>query len=157
MPEMNGDELLQHIRQSADLKEIRVIMSSASVFDQDRQQCFDAGADAFLPKPVEVNQLFTLLQQLLQLEWIYDDSSVETPIESTPASEAIVLPDPAMLSVLYDLARKGLLNDLTQQLETLEQSNPALKSFCQPLCTWAEEFQLKKIRTFLEQYTTEAP
>jgi len=157
MPEMDGDEMLQHIRKSAELKEIKAIMSSASVFEQDRQHCFDAGADAFLPKPVEVDQLFNLLQQLLQLEWIYDDSSVETSIESAPELGTIVVPDAAMLSALYDLARKGLLNDLTQQLETLEQSNSALKSFCQPLRAWAEEFQLKKIRTFLEQHITEAP
>ncbi len=153
MPEMNGDALLKHIRQLPELQNLRVIMSSASVFERDQQQSFAAGADAFLPKPIEVDRLFKLLQELLQLEWIYKNLYSESEdVLSPELSETITLPDSTTLSTLYDLVRKGLLNDLTHQLEALEQSNPSLKSFCQPLRGWAEDFQLKKIRSFLEQH-----
>ena len=152
MPEMHGDELLRHIRQLPELQDLKAIMSSASVFEQDRQESFAAGADAFLPKPIEVDRLFDLLQDLLHLEWIYDDSSSDQVAPPPELPVAIVLPDSAVLSMLYDLARKGLLNDFTQKLEALEQSDPTLKVFCQQLCAWAEDFQLRKIRTFLEQH-----
>lgn len=155
MPEMQGDELLIQIRKMSEFQDLRAIMSSASVFEEDRQISIDAGADAFLPKPIEAYVLFDLLQQLLQLEWIYDDSKSESELAQPPeppTSDAVELPDPSVLSGLYDLARKGLLNDLTQQLETLESANPMLKPFCQLISTWAEDFQLKKIRTFLEQH-----
>jgi signal transduction histidine kinase/DNA-binding NarL/FixJ family response regulator len=155
MPEMQGDELLKQIRQMPEFQDLRAIMSSASVFEEDRQISVDAGADAFLPKPIEAYVLFDLLQNLLQLEWIYDDSRSDSELaqpSELPTADTVELPDLSVLSVLYDLARKGLLNDLTQQLDTLEHANPTLKPFCQLISTWAEDFQLKKIRTFLEQH-----
>ncbi|MGL4378598.1 MAG: ATP-binding protein, partial [Microcoleaceae cyanobacterium] len=83
MPVMDGFELLRRLRNSDQLKELIVIVSSASVFETDQYKSLDAGANAFLPKPVQISELFELLQRLLDLSWIYAESS---PSEATPLS-----------------------------------------------------------------------
>ena len=76
MPGMDGWQFLRCLRQSATLREIPAIASSASVFETDRHQSLEAGADVFLPKPVDADRLLELLQVHLQLEWVYDAKPV---------------------------------------------------------------------------------
>lgn len=74
MPGLSGFEVLEKIRQSPEFRSLPVIMSSASVYESDRQSFIAAGANDFLPKPVQNSQLLASLKRLLSLEWIYADS-----------------------------------------------------------------------------------
>jgi len=51
MPEMNGFELLQHIRTDPELRDIPVIMISALDEMASVVRCIEAGAEDYLPKP----------------------------------------------------------------------------------------------------------
>ena len=51
MPEMNGYQVLEHIKSSQDLREIRVIMISAVDELDSVVRCIELGADDYLPKP----------------------------------------------------------------------------------------------------------
>lgn len=71
MPEMDGYELCRRIRDNEVLNHIPVIMVTARCTDEDRLQGYEAGADAYLEKPfnpdelrMRVTQLFTIRQQL---------------------------------------------------------------------------------------------
>ena len=55
----NGLEIVRKIRQSADLKGIKIIMVSG--IDK-KEECLAAGADAFLLKPYMPNELFDILR-----------------------------------------------------------------------------------------------
>ncbi|MFW9263039.1 ATP-binding protein [Nostoc sp. CALU 546] len=72
MPEMDGYEMLRQLRQIPELKNIPAIASSASVFESNQNESITAGADAFLPKPVEAPALLKLLEKYLSLQWIYE-------------------------------------------------------------------------------------
>jgi signal transduction histidine kinase/CheY-like chemotaxis protein len=74
MPGMDGLSLVRQVRQQRKLQTIPLIVSSASVFASDQHQCIAAGANVFLPKPVEVEALLRMLQECLQLEWVYGSS-----------------------------------------------------------------------------------
>ena len=51
MPEMNGYQVLKHIKSSQDLREIRVIMISAGDELDRVVRCIEVGDDYSLPKP----------------------------------------------------------------------------------------------------------
>ncbi len=66
MTRMGGTEALQMIRLAGrGLEHIPVIVLSADVTPDARQECMDAGADAFLPKPIEAIRLLEGIQELV--------------------------------------------------------------------------------------------
>ncbi|NEO01096.1 MAG: response regulator, partial [Moorea sp. SIO3I7] len=155
MPQMDGFEMIRQLRQSPQLHSKVVIASSASVFDTDKEKSIEAGADDFLPKPVEAEKLLEMLQVHLKLEWIYqarqEGGSRKKKNISSQTLE-IVTPPVEKLSQLYDLARAGLINDLLKQIDNLEKSDPNTSDFVQHIRELAQKFQLKKIRSFLNDY-----
>ncbi len=153
MPIMDGYEMLTQLRKLANFKDIPVIVSSASVFETDRQKSLDAGANDFLPKPVQIESLLEALEKLLKLEWLYEEEKqpeIKTVVENQ--SDEIVPPLPNDLAVLLDLTRKGLIKKLIQELDRLEEENSNLIPFNQKIREFAQKFQLRQIRSFLEQY-----
>jgi len=65
MPRLSGLETVQAIRLTAGARErMPIIVLSADVTKEAKQECLDAGADAFLPKPIEAARL---LEELLSL------------------------------------------------------------------------------------------
>ncbi len=74
MPVMDGYELLQKVRGDGKFQHLIVLVSSASVAQIDRQQSLAAGGDDFLAKPLQIQELLTLLAKHLQLTWKYDES-----------------------------------------------------------------------------------
>ncbi|WP_424095445.1 ATP-binding protein [Moorena producens] len=155
MPQMDGFEMIRQLRQSPQLHSKVVIASSASVFDTDKEKSSEAGADDFLPKPVEAEKLLEMLQVHLKLEWIYqarqEGGSRKKKNISSQTLE-IVTPPVEKLSQLYDLARAGLINDLLKQIDNLEKSDPNTSDFVQHIRELAQNFQLKKIRNFIKDY-----
>ncbi|MBW4618845.1 MAG: response regulator [Cyanosarcina radialis HA8281-LM2] len=157
MPVMNGYEMLVKLRQEAQLSDLVAIASSASVFESDRQNSLTAGANEFLPKPMQVETLLATLEKYLKLEWLYEESKTvkleraENKVEIS-ASE-ILPPPPDKLNLLLDLSRKGLVNNLLQELEIIENIDPQFIPFSDRIRQLAKGFQIKQIRLFIEQYT----
>ncbi|MEH1886364.1 ATP-binding protein [Nostoc sp.] len=159
MPEMDGYEMLRQLRQISELKNVPAIASSASVFESNQNESITAGADAFLPKPVEAPALLKLLEKYLNLKWVYDQKSIavepitansEAISSSTP--DEIVPPTDEVLSQLHTFALQGRLMAIEQQLKTLEKTDGQYKQFIQEVRQYADNFQTEKIRTLIEQY-----
>lgn len=68
MPVMDGFAATRAIReheQENKLAPLVIVALTAGVFEQDRRDCFDAGMDDFLAKPINVQSLkMTLLRHL---------------------------------------------------------------------------------------------
>jgi two-component system, chemotaxis family, sensor kinase CheA len=62
MPEMDGYETMKHIRLMPEFQELPIIALTAKAMKNDRQKCIDAGASDYISKPVNLEQLFSLLQ-----------------------------------------------------------------------------------------------
>jgi signal transduction histidine kinase/DNA-binding NarL/FixJ family response regulator len=149
MPVMNGYEMLAKLRQEAELSDVVAIASSASVFENDRQNSLIAGADEFLPKPMQIDTLLELLQRHLKLEWLYEESKA---IKVEKSSSEILPPPIDKLNILLDLSRKGLINNLLQEIEAIENIDPQFMPFADRVRQLAKEFQIKQIRLFIEQF-----
>ncbi len=160
MPVMDGFDLIRQIKQSAQLKNVAIIASSASVFESDQNQSLDVGADAFLSKPVVAEILLEILHLHLNLVWIYAQKS-ETEANRNQTNfqsdvEDISLPSIDILTHLYDLAKDGNVDGVLDEVNNLKTDNPIYFNFAQKVIKLAENFQIKKLREVLSQWINQA-
>jgi HAMP domain-containing protein/CheY-like chemotaxis protein/signal transduction histidine kinase len=62
MPEMDGFETMQRIREIETLKDIPIIALTAKAMEGDREKCLAAGANDYITKPVNTDALFEMLR-----------------------------------------------------------------------------------------------
>ncbi|OKS87383.1 response regulator [Mucilaginibacter polytrichastri] len=65
MPEMDGYEALGRIRGNKQIQDIPVFAVTAQAMPGDREKCLEAGANAYISKPVNVDLLIDLLNTYL--------------------------------------------------------------------------------------------
>lgn len=152
MPKLDGLGMIRHIRQSSGLNSISLIVSSASSYSEDREKSMNAGANAFVPKPVEITLLLNTLRQQLNLEWIYGEAETKTEPELTAAEAPLVLPPDNVLAELGHLALIGDVTVLQEYAQKLVQNDPQLAPFAANVQHLAGSFQINKLLTFLESY-----
>lgn len=152
MPVLDGWEMLSQVRQSEKFKNIPIIVSSASVYEMDKQQSLAAGGDDFLSKPVQAEELYVLLLKHLELSWVYAETqTVPTANVLIKAESEIVRPLASELVNLLEYARKGQMKGIEQELEKLNQSDAKYQPFVNQLNQLVKEFNIQKIRQFLQQ------
>ncbi len=64
MPRMNGLEVLRKIKNDDDLKLIPVVMVTSSQEEPDLQEAYELGANAYVVKPVDVQQFMKAVKEL---------------------------------------------------------------------------------------------
>jgi len=67
MPNMDGYETATRIRENSRYKTLPVIAVTAKAMTGDREKCINAGASDYITKPVDIDQLLSLLRV-----WLYD-------------------------------------------------------------------------------------
>jgi CheY-like chemotaxis protein len=65
MPEMDGYETMQVIRQNSLFRRLPIIALTAKAMKGDREKCLEAGASEYLAKPVNTDQLLSALRMWL--------------------------------------------------------------------------------------------
>jgi CheY-like chemotaxis protein len=65
MPEMDGYETMQVIRQNASFRRLPIVALTAKAMKGDREKCLEAGASEYLAKPVNTEQLLSALRMWL--------------------------------------------------------------------------------------------
>jgi len=62
MPEMDGYETMKEIRRSAKFRTLPILALTAKAMKGDREKCLDAGASDYIAKPVNTDQLLSLMR-----------------------------------------------------------------------------------------------
>lgn len=164
MPEMNGFELLRHLRSDPHLQAIPIILISARAGEEAEVEGISHGADDYLTKPFSARELLTRVATHLELARIRREATarVEEILEST--SDAFVALDKEwrftylnrnylkLVSPLHSSVRDLLGQSLWEKFPDIvgteverayrgsmvEQKPGSLDIFYEPLQTWLE-------------------
>jgi CheY-like chemotaxis protein len=60
MPEMDGLSAMREIRRQPEFKGLPIIALTAKAMSNDRRECLEAGANDYIAKPIDVDQLVSL-------------------------------------------------------------------------------------------------
>lgn len=66
MPEMDGYETMGHIRNMPEYERLPIIALTAKAMKEDRAKCIEAGASDYVKKPIQTDQLLSLMRV-----WLY--------------------------------------------------------------------------------------
>ena len=157
MPNMDGFELMIKLQANPQTSSIPIVVSSASVFDADKQRSLAAGAKTFLPKPLEAEELIETLGILLDLRWVYDSDVIQNePLNQKDSSSTakIIPPSEEIVQQLYHFAMMGDIPAIEGILKEIADQNKQLVGFANELSKFTTNFQSAKIRKFLKQFLT---
>jgi CheY-like chemotaxis protein len=72
MPEMDGYEAITSIRNMPEFKQLPIIALTAKAMKADRDHCLQVGASDYISKPLDIDQLLSLLRV-----WLYREEGTE--------------------------------------------------------------------------------
>jgi PAS domain S-box-containing protein len=151
MPVMGGREAARAIRTMPEFAGIPIIIVTASATVDDEAKSLEAGANAFIPKPIALEILLKHIGELLSLTWIHN----AVPGESAEETGDFVVPPQDEIEKLCQLARLGDMEMIRASADYLKQLDPRYIPFASRLRQLAESYQSKAITTLVERYRSE--
>jgi PAS domain S-box-containing protein len=155
MPEMDGLEVTRRVRQMPGFKSVPIIAMSASASDSDACKSLAAGVNAFLAKPINVDQLLTQIATLLKVNWTYAPHAASS-VEGEQIGP-LVAPPRQELETLHRLARMGNMRDIVQWAGRVAELDARYGPFADQLRMLAKGYQSKAILTLAERYLETRP
>jgi PAS domain S-box-containing protein len=142
MPGMDGFEATRRLRQTRGLSDVPVIMTSASTSPEVRARSREAGAIAFIAKPIDETVLLEHLSSFAGLTWIYKKPG--------DVGDELVFPPDEEMQVLRHLARVGNMRLLRERAEQLQAMDARYTAFAARIAHLAAGFQSRAIRALVE-------
>ena len=155
MTVMDGFEMITHLKKSPDLKNIKVIVSSANAFEDNKTKSFDVGVDDFISKPIQNSELLQKIQNNLNIEWIYEQNKAnvnQINQEQKQSAIEIITPSIEELNNLYELALKGRIKNIQKRVDELKNIDDKFVGFANQINIFAKSFQIEEIQAFIEKY-----
>jgi CheY-like chemotaxis protein len=137
------------------MKDVPIIVTSASASRSDEQKSLEAGANAFLPKPIVLDQLVIQIGSLLMLDWTYAPQAA--PRAEDPAVGPLVAPPAQELELLHQLARMGNMRGIVQWAKRVAELDGHYRPLADQLHGMAKAYQSKAILALVERYLDGRP
>ncbi len=150
MPVMTGLDALRKIRMIPELKEVPFIIVSASVYEETKQECREAGCDGFLDKPVNIDKLINLLGTHLKIEWKYEEARIRE--KANEEEVTMTAPRASEMEKLYYLAMSGDMNGIREYADYIEQLDTEYRAFAHKLRELAKACKDDELEILIEQY-----
>ncbi len=144
MPGLDGLETMEALHAMPEFKQLPVILVSAQVFKEHRDDALARGCAAYLDKPVELADLLLSLSECLPLEWRY----AETQEQPNNAPEADIHYPAPWLDALAQAVNIGNAKALRNLLAEREQQGEPVP---QSLRGWAANYQYERIIDWIEK------
>ena len=155
MPEMDGLEATRRLRQLPAFKAVPIIAISASTTGDDEEDSRAAGANAFLPKPIDFGKLLPRIAALLHINWTYGLPETEASPQPT-AAEPLLLPPAAEMAILHRLALQGDMHDILAWARRVAELDARYRPFANRVSVLAEGYQSKAVLSLVERYLEQA-
>jgi CheY-like chemotaxis protein len=149
MPGMVGLQAASIVRTIEALSDVVIIAFSANVSADRIRQCLDGGCQDFLAKPVQYEALLELLGLHLGLSWVRAEPvrvSVTRALRADASPETLIRPPAEVIAVLADLAAKGRVKTILDEIDRLEKSHHDWAPWLIHVRGLASSFQLKALR-----------
>lgn len=149
MPIMNGFEMISHLKTKN--SSYKVVAISAKSTEPDQSDWNELGFLDYISKPFQVSRLFSVLQNHLELSWVYEEAQNES---KAVVQEGDIVPDKQSLIELYELAEDGDFIELGKQLDSLE-SGMQYNDFVARLRFLAKDYQDQAICDYISSFLIE--
>jgi CheY-like chemotaxis protein len=155
MPIIDGNETTRRIRRMPEWDKVPIIAVTASASQEDEARCRDAGADAFLAKPVDHEILLRTIGLQLSLNWIVGEPPQE-PLTPDAEDDAVLVAPPAQeIEELWQLARIGNMRKIREHADYLRSLDPAYAPFANRLHALAQGYHSKGLAAFVARFRAE--
>lgn len=145
MPVMGGLEMLTHIRSTHALRPIPVIAVSADASYANAQANLGAGANVFLEKPLDLDQLLNEIAALLALTWT-------TRVATATVEEPLTVPPRGELEALRRIALLGSMRDIVHYADYLVGLDVRYDAFAAQLRRLAAAYESQALLAMIEKY-----
>lgn len=150
MPVMDGLEAILEIKKFKKLNHIKIVMVSSSASEQKQKESLASGADDFIAKPVQVDELFKKMAFNLKLEWEYTKKS-KPALKRKTEEEKIVYPSKEALKKLYDYALQYEYQELEEQIKIIKKEDKRFWPFTEMIQQLAEDYRMAEIIELLQK------
>lgn len=134
LPLVDGLEVTRRIRARAEVAQPRIVILTANVLDGSRQEALAAGADDFMGKPFEDDELYGQIERQLGIRFVREEVARGSgePLPEVTTAELSTLTS----AVRDNLVRAALALDPAQvavAMAGVEREDPALAARVRPL------------------------
>ena len=150
MPVMDGFESTRKLRALADFETTPIVIVSASADEVYEQRSAEAGADAFLTKPVDHEELVQLLVWHLKLDWTC------SPLRQSDGAEtgsALVAPPAEQMANLHRLALAGNMRAIRKEADAIIALDERYRPFAEMIHELAQSYQSPALLRLIEQHS----
>jgi PAS domain S-box-containing protein len=148
MPGMGGREAIKQLRSSG--SNASIIAISASVTPDHRRDVLKDGADAFIAKPHSDAELFAIIGEILEIEYVYtnENPAYANLVENLnmTASTIANLP-PGLVNELRQTTISAQINQLYELINRVEDHSPEI---AKQLRLLADDFEYDKLLAILD-------
>ena len=149
MPVLDGYEVIRRIRAGTGSPPVKIIVVTASAFQESRHAILAAGADDFILKPFRDTKLLEIIREFLGVKYIYaDDAAVAAPVAAPKIDRAALA---ALPRDWLDAMRNAATNaDMDHLLEVIARIEPRDAALARGLRQLMERFDYKKLLQLLQ-------
>ncbi|MFL6604894.1 MAG: AAA family ATPase [Steroidobacteraceae bacterium] len=148
MPEMNGWETTRRLRELPGMGRVPVIIVSADASGSHAQEFVTAGADGFVSKPINTEELLLKIVTLLKLRPVLRGGH---PLERQHALE-LVVPPAQELELLHRLAEEGDMRQIIRWAEHVCGLDQRYSPFTEQVRNLASQYQSRAVLSLVEQH-----
>lgn len=146
MPHLNGLETTRQLRTMANCANTVIFIMSASVFQEQKQHALAVGGNAFLNKPIDLDEMLAAMTEHSHILWIEKVASQSSPVPSN----TLVPPSSEILATLREMLRRGEVLPARKLLENLQE--PTWNRFRDEALKLAKQFKLKELKAFVNGF-----
>ena len=150
MPEIDGLEATRRIVSDYGALGLKVVATSASALDHEREMYLQAGCDDFVAKPFRAARIYAALQQLLGVEFAYQAQAASPEAASTLDLGRIVLPEDLTLRLMM-AAELHSTTVLKNCLREVEQTGPSGQRLAAHLREFMASYDMETIQKIVAQ------
>jgi CheY-like chemotaxis protein len=153
MPDMDGREASHRMRELPGLSTVPIILVSASASAIAEEEPATSGADAFLSKPIDTEELLRNIAALLRLDWLYAALEDERqPAIAGHRVEQDVRPPVHELQLLHALACEGDMRQIIRWAERVSDLDERYALFTDRVSKLAKHYQSRAVLRLVEQH-----